>query len=53
MGINHREKLIVYSDGLNLQKALGLKKQCDELGFPSTQSKFSSAVSLGVNRHLL
>ena len=34
MGIDHREKSIIYSDALNLDKALGLKKQCDELGFP-------------------
>jgi nicotinate phosphoribosyltransferase len=49
LGIDHREKIIVYSDNLNLQKALGLKKQCDELGFPSTQSNFI-CVSIRVNR---
>ena len=32
LGINHREKVIVYSDWLNVEKAIALKKQCDELG---------------------
>lgn len=33
LGINHREKTIIYSDSLNVDKALKLKKQCDETGF--------------------
>jgi nicotinate phosphoribosyltransferase len=33
MGIDPREKLIIFSDALDLDKALGLKKQCDEIGF--------------------
>jgi nicotinate phosphoribosyltransferase len=32
LGINPGEKLIVYSDWLNVDKAIALKKQCDELG---------------------
>ncbi|KAJ3861622.1 nicotinate phosphoribosyltransferase [Lentinula novae-zelandiae] len=31
MGIDHREKMIIYSDSLNLDKALTLKKQADEI----------------------
>jgi len=31
--IDHRSKTIVYSDGLNVDKVLKLKKQCDEVGF--------------------
>ena len=33
LGINLSEKVIVYSDWLNVEKAIALKKQCDELGF--------------------
>lgn len=33
LGINHREKMIIFSDSVNVDKALRLKKQCDELGF--------------------
>jgi len=33
MGIDSRDKIIIFSDALNLNKALGLKKQCDEIGF--------------------
>jgi len=36
MGIDPRDKVIIYSDALNLDKALGLKKQCDEIGFKAT-----------------
>ncbi|CAL1712964.1 unnamed protein product [Somion occarium] len=36
MGIDHREKTIIYSDNLNLDKALGLQKQCDEVGFQAS-----------------
>jgi len=35
LGINHREKVIIYSDALNLDKTLRLKTQCDRLGFTS------------------
>jgi nicotinate phosphoribosyltransferase len=42
LGISPSEKLIVYSDSLNVEKAIALKKQCDELGlnrvFPSFYS---------------
>jgi len=34
MGIDFREKLIIYSDALTLDKALKIKAQCDEIGFP-------------------
>ncbi|EIW84141.1 nicotinate phosphoribosyltransferase [Coniophora puteana RWD-64-598 SS2] len=33
LGIDHREKTIIFSDALNVEKALRLKQQCDELGF--------------------
>jgi len=33
MNIDHTSKVIVYSDALNVEKALALKKQCDEVGF--------------------
>ncbi|KAF9779428.1 nicotinate phosphoribosyltransferase [Thelephora terrestris] len=36
MGIDHTTKMIVYSDGLNVEKALALKKQCDKLGFTAS-----------------
>ncbi|KAF9067188.1 nicotinate phosphoribosyltransferase [Rhodocollybia butyracea] len=36
MGIDHREKMIIYSDALNLDKALKLKKQADEIGFKAS-----------------
>jgi len=32
LGINPSEKLIVYSDWLNVEKAIALKKQCDDAG---------------------
>ncbi|THV02788.1 nicotinate phosphoribosyltransferase [Dendrothele bispora CBS 962.96] len=35
MGISCKEKMIIYSDSLDLEKALNLKKQADELGFQS------------------
>jgi nicotinate phosphoribosyltransferase len=34
MGIDYRQKSIVYSDALKTDKVLKLKAQCDELGFP-------------------
>jgi len=33
LGINHRETTVLYSDSLNLEKTLALKKHCDEIGF--------------------
>ncbi|KAF7773304.1 hypothetical protein Agabi119p4_5471 [Agaricus bisporus var. burnettii] len=33
LGINYREKLVVYSDALNVNKVLAIQKQCKELGF--------------------
>lgn len=36
MNIDHTTKIIVYSDGLTVDKALALKKQCDEVGFTGT-----------------
>ncbi|KAI0249857.1 nicotinate phosphoribosyltransferase [Lactifluus subvellereus] len=33
LGINYREKTIIYSDSLDVDKALALKKQCEEIGF--------------------
>jgi len=38
MNIDHTSKVIVYSDALNVEKALALKKQCDELGFTGAWS---------------
>jgi len=32
MGIDPRDKVIIYSDALDVDKTLGLKKQCDEIG---------------------
>lgn len=32
LGIDPHEKTIIFSDGLNIEKVLMLKKQCDELG---------------------
>jgi nicotinic acid phosphoribosyltransferase len=31
--INYREKTIIYSDSLDVDKAIALKKQCEEIGF--------------------
>ena len=36
MGIDYKEKVILYSDALNKEKVLGLQRQCDTLGFPCT-----------------
>ena len=33
LGINHRERTIIYSDSLDLEKTLALKKHCEEIGF--------------------
>jgi len=45
MGINPRDKVIIYSDALNLDKALGLKKQCDKIGFKGMYSCILHTVS--------
>ena len=48
LGINPGEKTVVYSDALNVDKAIALKEQCDEIGvnrelfFPPLFSSFSS-----------
>jgi nicotinate phosphoribosyltransferase len=42
MGIDHKEKMIIFSDALNLGKALALKKQCDTLGFNSMSQNMST-----------
>jgi len=36
MGIDPRDKSIIFSDSLDLEKALGLKKQCDKIGFKAS-----------------
>ncbi|KAJ3558789.1 hypothetical protein NP233_g11431 [Leucocoprinus birnbaumii] len=33
LGIDYRQKLIIYSDSLNVDKALKIQEQCNELGF--------------------
>ncbi|OJT09538.1 hypothetical protein TRAPUB_13983 [Trametes pubescens] len=33
LGVDYRTKTIIFSDALTVDKALALKKQCDELGF--------------------
>jgi hypothetical protein len=33
LGINHRERSIIYSDSLDVDKSLALKKHCEEIGF--------------------
>lgn len=33
LGINHREKLIVFSDSLDVEKAINIQEQCNQLGF--------------------
>lgn len=43
LGIDHREKIIIYSDSVDVEKALKLKKQCDEVGF---QTSFGIGTSL-------
>ncbi|KAL0568599.1 nicotinate phosphoribosyltransferase [Marasmius crinis-equi] len=36
LGIDHTQKLVIYSDGLNVDKAVKLKKLTDEIGFKSS-----------------
>ena len=38
MNIDHTTKTIIYSDALTVEKALGLKRQCDEVGFTGSLS---------------
>lgn len=38
MGINPRDKLIIYSDSLNVEKAVRLRKQASELGLDKGSS---------------
>lgn len=48
LGIDYREKMLIFSDSLNLDKALQLKRQCDELGFKCMSQEhliISSALS--------
>jgi hypothetical protein len=64
MGIDHSEKIIIFSDSVDVDKALKLKKQCDELGFKGRfRYKFSTKIantkgydsyhSVLWNRHIL
>ncbi|KAI6042446.1 Quinolinate phosphoribosyl transferase [Pisolithus marmoratus] len=34
VGVDYRKKSIIYSDAVTLEKALALKKQCADIGFP-------------------
>ncbi|KAF9803225.1 hypothetical protein IEO21_09719 [Rhodonia placenta] len=36
LGINYHEKIIIFSDALNVDKAIKLKEQCDKIGFASS-----------------
>lgn len=36
LGVDYRTKMIIFSDALTVEKALALKKQCDELAFKCT-----------------
>ncbi|CCM04706.1 uncharacterized protein FIBRA_06892 [Fibroporia radiculosa] len=36
LGVDHHEKIIIFSDALDVGKAIALKKQCDEIGFISS-----------------
>ena len=46
LGINHRESTILYSDSLNLEKTLALKKHCEEIGFIGLSSRPFSVICL-------
>lgn len=48
LGIKPSEKVIVYSDSLNVKKAIALKKQCDELGLTCKLFISSLVTSLAV-----
>ena len=47
LGVDHTQKTIIYSDSLNVEKALRLKTQCEEVGFKcmSTVSRRVSPVT--------
>lgn len=38
LGVDYRTKMIIFSDALTVEKALALKKQCDELEFKCASS---------------
>jgi hypothetical protein len=42
LGINPSEKTVVYSDSLNVDKAIALKKQCDDVGLKRGLSSYPS-----------
>lgn len=46
LGIDPGEKTVVYSDWLNVDKAIALKKQCDEIGVNRELLLFFVALSL-------
>ena len=48
MNVDHTEKTIIYSDGLTVEKALGLKKQCDEVGFTGIWLRFQIELELTI-----
>lgn len=39
MGVDPKKKVIVFSDSLDIEKCLALKKACDEAGIPGTSFK--------------
>ncbi len=46
LGINYRERTIIYSDSLDLDKTLALKKHCEEIGFIGLSSHSLSVIAL-------
>ena len=34
LGIDYHKKMIIYSDNVNVEKALGIQAQCKEIGIP-------------------
>ena len=53
MGIDFREKSIIYSDSLNVEKALDLKKQCEAIGFKGSQKCINFAHTEFIIQHPL
>lgn len=45
IGADHRHWSIIYSDALTDEKALAIKKQCDELGFTCMISLYSLTIA--------
>ena len=45
LGIDPGEKTVVYSDWLNVDKAIALKQQCDEIGVSRELFFFSALLS--------